>query len=78
MVGAANDEYTIVIPQTVHLIEKVASHEIGDERVQVLEDKIARCILSSHPEDLADGILGSGVLCMVSEMALVVGSEDEE
>lgn len=63
MVGASHHEYAIVRFEAIYFIEEVASHIIGDNGVQVFEDKVAGGIASCLTEDLADRSLWAHELC---------------
>jgi hypothetical protein len=62
VIGAADDEDAVVAAQAIYLVEKVAAHRVGHERVQVLEDQVAGRVLPRLEEDLADAVLWAGEL----------------
>ena len=55
MVGTPDDKDAIVVLETVNLIEEVAPYSIRDERVEILEDKIAWGVGTSLLEDRSHG-----------------------
>ena len=62
MVCAANHEDAIVAPKPIHFVEEVASNHWANESVEVLENEITGCKLSSLSKDGLDAILRSSVL----------------
>jgi len=62
MIGAPDDEDTVIVLEPINLIEEVAAHLVCHERVEILEDQVARCRLPRQAKDLADGSLGAAPL----------------
>lgn len=59
MVGASNHENTVVVLESVNLIEEVAPYVVGHDGIEILEHKIAWRKLPRLVEDLLDGIFGT-------------------
>jgi len=55
MVSASDDKDAVVVLETVNLIEEIAAYSVRDERVEILEDKIAWGIGTSLLEDHSHG-----------------------
>lgn len=68
MIRAAQHEDAVVRLQAVDLVQEVGSHAISHNRVQVLQDEVARSHLSSLGEDDLDRVLWSPVLKLMCEL----------
>lgn len=66
VVRAAHHQYAIIVLQAVYFIQKVATHIVRHNAVQILEYKVTRSFLSRLAKDLVDGVFWASELCTVS------------
>lgn len=66
MICAPNHEDAVIVLQAVNFVQKIASHILRNDSVEIFKHKIARSELPGFGEDFIDGKLRSPILSNIS------------
>lgn len=61
MISGADHENPVVAFEAIDFVEEVGAHTVGDDAVEVFEDKVAWRELARFMEDGGDGVLRASV-----------------